>query len=353
MSEYAVDVILPVHSATRPVARAAHSVLDHTRAPVRLNVIAHNINPDVIRGNLGELAEDPRLRLLSHQDGIPSPSGPMNLGLDAATAPYFALLGSDDEFAPGALDSWLRIAKETGASTVLARIERDLQGPDPLPPTRRARTRDLDPVKDRLSYRCAPLGLVSRDRFSGLRFAPGLRSGEDLEFTARLWFLGSHIAYDRAGPAYIGHEDEADRVTGEARPVDQDFAFLELILSSDWFRNLSKAARKALGVKTLRLHYFDAVFARLGSAAEFSQHRNALEDVVSRIERETPGAVGLLSRVDRAVIDEVRSSMPDADRIRELLAARWDGRLSSKLPRNLLLSMHRQAPYRTLRDTRA
>jgi hypothetical protein len=351
MSEFDVDVIVAVHTASRPIRRAVASVLDHTASAVRVNVIAHNIDAEVIRGNLAEYADHHGVRLLSLEDGIASPAGPMNLGLAQATAPYFALLGSDDEFAPGAIDSWLKIARETGATTVLARIDRVVSGTDPYPPVRRGRTRDLDSVKDRLAYRCAPLGLVRRAEFGDLRFTPELQSGEDLEFTAALWFTGSRIAYDRTGPAYIGHEDADDRVTHETGSVADDFAFLDAIRRAPWFASLSRSQRTALGVKTLRMHYFDAVFNRLKSPEGIAAHREALDSVVAQVEAMAPGSVALLARVDRKVLDAVRGPEPDPDLILALLAARWQGGpLGTLMTRNPVLAFHRQAPYRTIRS---
>lgn len=344
-----VDVIIPVHSATRPIRQAVDSVLSGTSAAVRAVVVAHNIDLDVIRQNLGDRADDDRVLLLHLVDGIPSPAGPMNHGLSHSEADYFSLLGSDDELAPGALDLWLRIAREDHASVVLARIDREVQGPDPLPPTRPGRTRDLDPVRDRLSYRCAPLGLVSRERFGDLRFTPGLHSGEDLEFTARLWFTGEHIAYARSGPGYVGHEDASDRVTNAVRSVPEDFAFLDAIEAAPWFARLSRRARRAFGVKNLRLHLFDAIYHRVKGPGGIEAHRDDLESVIARIERMSPGSLALLARTDRAVIDAVRNPEPDADRILRLLAARWQGGLDARLPRNPLLALHPQAPYRTIR----
>lgn len=351
MSEYEVDVVIAVHSATRPIERAVSSVLDGTHAKVRVTVVAHNIDPDTIRENLGELADDQNVRLLALADGIHSPAGPMNVGLEEATSPYVSLLGSDDEFAPGAIDSWLAIAKASGATAVMARIDRQIAGPDPMPPTRRGRTRELDAVKDRLAYRSAPLGLISRERFGDLRFTPGLGSGEDLEFTAVLWFTGAHTAYDRRTPGYLVHEDGGDRVTFAARTVAEDFAFLDAIISSEWFPRLSPAQREALGVKTLRMHFFDAVLLRLNSDEGLAAHREALDRVITTIESIAPRAVALLSRADRAVIDAVHAPEVDAERILELLSARWGRSLTALLPRNPFLALHRQAPYRTLRAT--
>lgn len=352
MKEYDVDVIIAVHSAARPIHRAVASVLSDAEARVRAIVVAHNIEIEEIREQLGSYADHLDVTLLGLVDGIHSPAGPMNHGLGAVTAPYFALLGSDDEFSPGAIDSWLRVARATGASTVLARIDRQSAGPDPLPPTRRGRTRELDPVKDRLAYRSAPLGLISSAHFRSLRFTPGLGSGEDLEFTAALWFTGSHIAYDRAAPGYYVHEDGEDRVTFAGRSVAEDFAFLNAITAADWFPGLDRAQRRALAVKTLRIHLFDAILLRLHSPEGLAAHRDALEAVIAQIKTLSPGALALLSRADRAVIEDMRAADIDQARVLELLSARWGRSLRALLPRNPFLALHRQAPYRTLRATR-
>jgi hypothetical protein len=343
-----VDVVIPVHTPSRPIHRAVRSVLANTVA-VRVTVVAHNTDADAITANLADLAEHPGVRVLSLHDGIPSPAGPMNRGIDAAEAPYFSVLGSDDELDPGAIDSWHAVAVQTGASTVIPRVRVE-ERLEPTPPTRRGRTRDLDPVKDRLSYRCMPLGLIDRSRFPRLRFTPGLASGEDLEFTAELWFTGSRIAYDRNGPAYFGHDDASDRVTRTVRPLAEDFAFLEVVAARPWYAAASTALRRAFGVKNLRVHFMDAVAARLDAPGGIQAHSAELLAVAARIERMSPGATALLARADRKVLAELGSSAPSADRIRTHLTARWGGGPDGRLTANPFLSLHRQAPYRTLRD---
>ena len=350
MTDPLVDLTIPVHSATRPIARAVASIVEHTTAPVRVNVVAHNIDPRVIEANLGEFAHHPGVRLLALDDGIPSPAGPMNLGLEHSDAPYIAVMGSDDELAAGALDSWLAIARETHATTVIARIDIDGRGMDPYPPVRKGRrTRGLSARKDRLAYRSAPLGLIDRRRFEHLRFTEGLASGEDLAYSAELWFTGENIAYDRTGPAYIVNNDADDRVTFDPRSVTDDFAFLDAITTAPWFARLKPADRRALMVKILRVHFFDAVLLRIKSPDGLRAHREGLAGVVARLEHIAPGVLRLLARVDRAVIDEVRSEAPDRDRILHLLDARWNYRSFGALAtRNPFLVFHRQAPLRTL-----
>jgi hypothetical protein len=344
-----VDLVIPVHSASRPVARAVASVVEGTAAPVRVSVVAHNIDPAVISANLGAHAAHPAVRLLALADGIASPAGPMNHGLDRAEAPCVSVMGSDDELAPGAIDSWLRLRAQTSATAIIARVDILGRGMDPYPPVRNGRrTRDLDARKDRLAYRSAPLGLVDRGRFGHVRFTEGLASGEDLAYSAEVWFTG-RTAYDRTGPAYLVHDDAGDRVTFSPRSVAEDFAFLAAIETATWFTSLATAERRALAIKILRVHFFDAVLLRLRSPGGIAAHAADLGAIVARLEAIAPGVVALLARVDRRVIDAVTSDRPDPEQILALLGARWNYRSAGALmTRNPLLSLSRQAPLRTL-----
>lgn len=346
-----VDVIIPVHTPARPIERAVASVVDGTAAPVRVTVVVHNTAVDPVTARLGDYASHAAVRILTLHDEVPSPAGPMNLGLDRADAPFVTLLGSDDAFAPGAIDSWLQMQSRHDADVVLARIDvLGGRGIDPYPPVRLGRRpTDLDPVKDRLPYRSAPLGLVSRRAFGDLRFTEGLASGEDLVYSSTLWFTGRRIAYDLRGPAYVGYEDAVDRVTRVSRSVDVDFAFLDEMTGAPWFPALTRSQREALAVKLLRIHIFDAVRARLRPPGAIASECAAIVAVVRRIEAISPGVLRLLSRADRAVLDALEATDPDERRIEQLVDARWRYRsLGALMPRNPLLVAHRQAPFRTL-----
>lgn len=342
-----VDATIAVHSATRPIARAVASVVDTTAADVRATVVAHNIDPQTIRTNLGAYAEHPAVRILSLHDGIHSPAGPMNLGMAEATAPFHTLLGSDDEFAPGAIDSWLALQERTDADVVIGRI---LLGSshDPYPPVRRGRrTANLNADRDRLHYRSAPLGLVARGAFGDLRFAEGLASGEDLAYSSTLWMTSRSIAYDLYGPPYVVHDDAGDRVTFAPRDVDADFAFLQVMEDAEWFSSASRADRRALAVKLIRIHFFDAVASRLDTPGIAAVSGDLLR-TLDRILAWAPDTLAYLSLADRRVIDALHTGT-SADAVRDLLERRWVYRsLAAQVPRNPLLAIHRQSPFRTL-----
>lgn len=345
-----VDVTIAVHSADRPISRAVSSVINHTQAPVRVNVVAHNIDLEVIRSNLGPLVSNPQVRLLTHRDNIASPAGPMNHGFASSTAPFLALLGSDDEFAPGAIDSWLELQRETKAEFVISRVRSESGQTDPYPPTRwGCRSKRLDGAKDRLAYRSAPLGLINRQAFKDLRFTEGLASGEDLAYSLTIWFNAKCIAYDVKGPGYQGREDAKDRVTSAPRSVSEDFEFLDTIEDLPWFRVAPSHVRTAIIVKIMRIHFFDAVRARLGSQEDIERELSDLVDLLDRLEKLSPRAFALLSLADHSLIKLLRHRQATRESLLAALDARYNYASTAAIfPRNPSLILHRQAPLRTL-----
>jgi len=342
-----VDVVIPVHSETRPISRAVASILNHTQADVRVNVVAHNIEESIIAKNLGTFQKDARVRLLHLVDGIPSPAGPMNFGLDHCTADFISVMGSDDEFEPGAIDSWLAMQRQGAADFVISQIRNAGGGLVPSPPARPRRRFRLDAVKDRLSYRSAPLGLLSRTAFPDLRFAENLASGEDLPYVTQLWFTGKNIAFDRTGPAYLVHADAVDRVTAAPRPIVEDFAFFDLIVDAEWARGFSTRQRVAIGVKMLRGHVFDAIVNRAKTGMSASE-RDALWEIATRISAWSPGSEKYLSVLDLKVFEGIRDNTVTVERLMELISKRWNYRsLDVIVTRNPFRMFHRQAPLRT------
>ena len=365
MTAVEVDVVIAVHTAQRPVARAVISVFAAAnpsaaqgggRVPVRVTVVAHNIDAAVIEANLeGVLVPaGSSLRVLPFVDETRSPAGPFNHGLDAADAPYVAVMGSDDRLAAGALASWVALARRTEAAVVIARLAN--ARPDgsisvvPTPPARPLRTARLDGVKDRLSYRSAPLGLIDRKTMErlGLRFTLGHEVGEDVAFVTRLWFSGEPIAFDRRGPAYLVQDDALDRTTYVARPVSRELAFLADLVAQQWFVSLPLRARRAAATKLLRIHVFGLLINR---TPDFwtSQERATLADITRSVVRSAPGCQRVLSRADRAVLDAVTDPAGPVDQTLALARARrLHGRPQTIITRDLRMLMAREAPLRLM-----
>ncbi|MCY7289635.1 MAG: glycosyltransferase [Cryobacterium sp.] len=342
-----VDAIVPVHTPTRPVERAVASIINQNRAVIRVTVVVHNTAVGPILSRLGALANLETVRVLPYSDGIASPSGPFNHGLDHATARWITVLGSDDEFEPGAVDSWLDTARRDGAEAVIARIRLTSGRIDPYPPARLGRRAGLEGRADRLAYRSAPLGLINRERFGTLRFVEGIPSGEDLPYSLAIWFSRARISYARECPGYQINADADDRITFQPRPVAVDFAFLKPIVESEWFRNGEPRDREAVVLKILRIHLFDALLARTESPEFEKSTLPELAGVVTRLVALAPRAEALLSRFDARVIDAVRRG--DERLLRTLLSRRdryasFAGLVSSSARRTL----EAQAPFRTL-----
>ena len=315
-----VDAIIAVHRSDRPVARAVASILEGNMTRVRVIVVAHNIDPQEIKTALGPWALDDRVLLASLQDGIRSPSGPMNHGFDLATAPFTTLLGSDDTLEPGAIDRWVQIAGDAKnpADFVIANRSDTTGATAAIPPVRVGRRVWLDGVRDRLSYRAAPLGLLRRSTFGALRLPKGVYAGGDIELSAHIWFSGANIAFAYGKPGYLVHSDQEDRVTTTARPIDDDFRWVGPVLaeSQPWMRNADQ--RRAVIVKILRKNVIDAVKKRV-SIPWSEENSGQMKTLLKTLYAAEPTAFHYLSRGEAALIRALMKGGADSTGLQRLL----------------------------------
>ena len=166
----------------------------------------------------------------------------------------------------------------------------------------------------------------------------------------RLWFTGARVSFDPRLPLYIGHVDGDDRVTSEPRPVASDFAFLDHIESADWFQTMSPRSRRAFVLKTVRIHVFDAIAARLTDVGLTEDDRSAIAGVVDRLRSISPSAFGLLSKADSRALRVALATGSSRATIADAVGARWNyGTPMTLITTNPLLVLHRHAPFRTLR----
>ena len=347
--EEGVDVVIAVHDACRPIDRAARSVLDHNGEGVRLTIVCHEVPAAEIRARLDPAHRD-QVRLLEHRDGRRSPAGPFNAGIDAATARYVSVMGSDDQLAPGAIASWYWCAEKHGADAVIARLEHDDGRLVRTPPTRPFRRGALDGLRDRLCYRSAPLGLVSRAAITrlGLRMDEKVQVGEDVGFVTRLWFNGV-VVLDRTGPAYRIGGDAPDRITFASRPVSEELKFLRRLLERRWFQALTQQERRAACVKLTRIHLFGAVHNRPDPEFWTEKQRTALAEVGRSLLRAAPGMEAVLSVADRALLDRVVDGSGAADQLIALARSRRrHGTPSTLLTRDPVHMLAREAPLRMM-----
>lgn len=343
-----VEVIIAVHTPTRPIARAVASVLDGNAANSSVTVVCHNVEPDGIAEEL-PLAHRDQVRFLAHTDEFRSASGPFNAGMRASTAEFVSIMGSDDTLSPGAVDSWLGVARKTGAESVLTRLCLGEPGKAvPTPPARRWHQGLADPIKDRLSYRSAPLGLVSnaaRQRI-GAELVEGMRVGGDVSYVTRLW-CETKVAIDRNGPGYVIGEDAADRVTLDPRSITEEFTFLRHLLAQDWLTGYPQDLRTAIVTKLVRIHVFGAIWYRQDSAWWTEAERLALAEILEQFSQAAPDYAKPLSRADHAVLDA--ASDPSVPALTLLDAARdrrRHGRPATVIPAHLGQLLHPEAPPR-------
>lgn len=350
MTSPVVDVIIPVHTDERPIARAVASVFATTRSTVGVTVVCHNIAAAPIAAALGDWAADPRVRLLELQDDLPSPAGPINLGLESTNADFTALLDSDDSYEPGAVDAWLKVQARNDADVVIPTFKYADGSSTRTPPTRPFRVRDLEGVRDRLAYRTRQHGLIRRERFPTLRMAPRLRSGEDVIQGATIWYSNARISFARGTPAYRIHEDGGERTSAAIKPISESLEFLDSVLEGDFIATLSVEQRESFAIKLLRTHIMDV----LGLALQTDQPEETLRvaEAVRRIEAIAPQARSIVSRRDAGILKELDSEEPNLAKLSVDLGIRTDFRR----PKNILSGsgtqlLHREAPLRFLAAT--
>lgn len=343
-----VDVVIACHTPERPVGRAVASVLDGNGEHADVLVVAHNRDAEEIRGALRPEHRE-RVRILEHRDAFRSASGPFNAGMRADGAPFVAIMGSDDTLAPGAVASWLAVQGSTGAELVLTRLALgDAEHGVPTPAVRMHRGGLTDLARDRLAYRSAPLGLMSRAmlRRTGAALVEGATVGGDVGMVTRL-MATVPTAYDRCGPPYVIGEDAGDRVTYVIRPLAEQLGFFPDLLDAGWFAALTSSARRAIGTKVLRIHVFGAVFYRADPAVWTPAERAELAAITADVLERALGCELPLSRADRRLLDAcLDPGVPATELIAAAAARRRHGRPATVLTRDLRHLLDREAPPR-------
>jgi len=320
-----VDLVIAVHDPRRPLARAVRSALESglDDEALRVTVVCHNIDEDEIAAALRPGLSE-RVRLLTLRDGIRSPAGPFNHGIDAADARFVSIMGSDDSLDPGALAAWAGLAEQRRLDVVIPVQRHPSRAVIRTPPVRFRRFAPLDPLRDRLVYRTAPLGLISTElvRRTGMRLTEGMPTGEDQEFSVQLTVSGAAIGYGWGLPSYVVGDDTADRTTHVRRTVDAEFEALSRLIDQPWFTALAITVRRAVAVKHVRIHVFSFIARRFDADDWAVGERDALTDLVARLDRVAPGFQDHLSRADVKALRALADDAVPLARVRALAAAR-------------------------------
>ncbi|GEO95273.1 glycosyltransferase [Kocuria turfanensis] len=348
-----VDVIIPVHTAARPVDRAVAAVLagglpvgDH--GGVRLTVVCHNVGAALIRDRLAA-EHRPLVDLVECFDGTRNPAAPRNLGLERSSARYVSFVDSDDTIAPGALAAWTEIAERHGSAAVLPRLVHGGGGVLRTPVPRPLRRADLDPVRDRLAYRTTSLGLLRREVLAerGLRFQGQYATGEDLGLTARAWFGGGRLDLAPRWAHYVVHDDADGRITRGPRPLAEDLEAFTDLLAGTWYAGLGAEQRTAIAVKVLRVQLLGAVHARASAGAWTGEDARTCRAVLRLVGAVGGPALEMLSRADRDLLDlAARGGATAGEVLRASTRRRRFGRPATLLTRDPRRVLHREAPLR-------
>ncbi|MCL6424237.1 hypothetical protein Bequi_12755 [Brachybacterium sp. JHP9] len=355
MSRSAVDteIIIACHSVQRPLADAVRSVLTGAGEHIGVRVVAHNISGAQLLAQIPAHLHE-RVRLQELHDGLRSPAGPFQAGLDSSTCEFVGIMGSDDVLEPGAADRWRALLRSSRADAVLARIQREgARFPVPTPPARPGTLLRsalgapwvLDPLRDRSVYRSAPLGLmrIAVLRELGLALTPGLPVGEDVDLTTRL-VLRARVLHDASGPAYVVRAGAHDRTTFVPHPLPVQLAFFDTVLQAD----LAPEERHLVALKLLRIHVFSALVVRERTEMWSAQDRADLARITARLLREHPDVPRDLSLADARLAAACLSPAVPTARLLDLARARRrHGRPATLLPADPRRILARQGALRT------
>lgn len=347
----AVDMIIAVHDLRRNVARAVRSVLSDPDASIRVFIVAHNVPAVEVEYALAEIidANPGRVRIEELADGIPSPSGPFMFGLRASDAEYVGIMGSDDELDREAISQWRARLKRLQADAVIAKVVRGTQRTlVRSPPKRPWRVGVMDFVKDRLSYRSAPLGLMRREAIFrlDLELLPGARNGGDLPFVTRLWALGRVVAATGTA-AYVEHADAPVRVTYVAKPVAEELEPVRLLLEDPSAQAMPSSHRHALATKLLRRNLTDSVRKRGGGLDLTDEDCASMRALLGQIDRFAPNARRMLSVALGRMFDEFASLSPNLQRVHDADMASLRYRTVAALrPVDMRFALHSQGQPR-------
>lgn len=296
MSGPLVDVVIPLHRADRKVETAVGSAQRQVQGiETRVSVVLHNLGMDeTLRQRV-----EPGARVLTCDDGVPSPSGPRNVGLDAATAPFVFFLDSDDALSPLCLRRLHEVACAKNADIVLPSIRRGRSYVgSPLVASRRVKL--LDPVRHYLFLRSHVPALLRRSTMidSGIRYPDGIRVSEDFAVMAQLFATGrTAMAFDAVYDVLDNGDQRASTVPISA---SEQLAALRLILGSRWIDELTYDQRRALVRRILAVNLasgwrWTRSFGLTASGSEYAAIRD------TAIEK-SAGAVEFLSVRDRVTL---------------------------------------------------
>lgn len=337
-----VDVIIRLHTAERPIERAIESALEYEAARVLL--VLHNLDVSELGERLDKYLAMGRLTLVHSDRGVGYPGVPFNDGVHAATAPWIALLDSDDYFELGALAAMVEHGIEDDADVVLAPLVVEPNGKSRIPLT--LRTKNLSATRDRLFYCTAPRGIIRRTvlQSPGYEYSEQLRSGEDQRASARLYGSKLRISHYFTDPAYVVTDDVSGRVSVASSSAAEMGRAVAELWQEDFVKKLSRAKRRALAIKLARVGIYPQLQA-ITSGQLSEEDFAALADLAKIMHANVPDYRGpMMAGTARVFAALEQGDLPaTVAALENEFAARWAVRL---LPSQIRFLFHPESPFR-------
>ena len=345
----AVQIVIPVHSADRPVRRAVESVLDSPLAAAI--VVAHGLDGDLL-----DLPDDPRVTLVQLSEGVGFPGRAFNEGIRASSAPWVGIMGSDDWYAHGAIDSMLRRATHDKADGVIAPLrhaESRINERNPATWHRKC----LRGARDGLYFRTAPLGIFRREVFEDPShlFLDDVIAGVDQICSALLYSSNTKISNYPSDPAYIVGNDASSRVTTTVQPL--------VIHGEAWRRlwecpavlELPRKERLALAEKFASVHLLGMVAARPNQRDWTPEDFVWLSTLAARVKSLEPDVAqsfvqARMKMFDALVEGDLEATLAAQSQV-SYLQWRLPAHLSGAFKKNFWIRRSLSAKFSNLRDS--
>ncbi len=185
-----VSAVIPTRNRPDLVVRAATSALKQSFRGLEVIVVVDGPDGATLPA-LGTI-QDPRLRVITLKDPVGGAEA-RNIGVQAATGQWIALLDDDDEWLPGKIEKQLAIAESSNAKRVLvvcAFIERAAARDDVARPRRLPRPGEsiCEYMFDFLCYFQTSTFFCSRELLLEVPFGKELKSFHDID-----WFLRANL----------------------------------------------------------------------------------------------------------------------------------------------------------------
>ena len=304
------QIVVPVHSSTRPVRRAVESVLDNPEFGVVL--VAHGVDPQRL-----DFPAGPRVEVVEVREGVGYPGVAFNRGFEAATADCVGVLGTDDWYEPGALTRMLEHAAGDGADGVLAPQRRQGEPRNTGIPAAWNR-KNLRAAKDRLFWRSSPLGIYKKGLLGigNYRFDETVKAGVDQLNGALLWTAGHEISYYPNDPAYVVGDGSGDRVSTASAALSVHSRSWETLWDDKCIRSLSLADRRALANRMLTVNVFSVLIPRVLGGTLDARDLEWLSVLSEKMTEVAPGMERTLSlghrRIFRALLEGDAQELTEA-----------------------------------------